>query len=116
MREKIKESMVGALGVVGLILYYILGVAMWLLSLMPIVFLDLPFWGYFVLIALIFIPLWGDILTLVLWCITFPIVIDEPFSTFVCMYYIGIAAYTIGYLIPFVISIVEAITNAIRNR
>lgn len=115
MREKIKEFMVGTLGTLGIVLYYLLGIALWILSLMPIYFLDLPFWGYFILIMIATIPSVGDLLLLVLWCITFPTILEEPFSTVVCLYYIGLADFVIAYLIPTLISIIGAIITMFRR-
>lgn len=115
MRDKIKDCLVGTLGTFGLVVYYVLGLALWLLSLMPMVFLDLPFWGYLILFAIVLVPSIGDLVLLVLWCRTLPMVIYEPFSTLVCLYYIGLVDFVIAYLIPTLVSIIIAIIELFRR-
>ena len=115
MREKVKEYLGGTFGVIGVVLYYLLGIALWILSLAPMAFLDLTFLGYCILTMLILIPFIGNITHLVLWCITFSTVIAEPFSTATHLYYIGFVVYVLGYAIPFIMSIVAAIVESFRR-
>lgn len=115
MKEKIKESLIGVLGTLGVLIYYLLGFAIWLISLMPMLFLDLNFWGYFILSIIILIPFIGGITQLILWCITIPTVIYEPFSALVCLYYIGLVIYVCAYAIPFIMSLIGVIVNFIAN-
>lgn len=110
--EILKALLIDKFGRLGMLFYYLLAFAVVIVILLPISFLDVPFWACWLLTMLAIIPCVGNITQLVLWCITLPTVIKEPFSAIVLFYYIGLAIFVIFSVFPAISSII----NAFRNR
>lgn len=106
MRKKLTD----ALGTVGFILFYLLGIAVFG---MPMWELGFPIWVSILLfIAITNIPFIGDIIGLGIWIWSFINEIQKPFDIFVIIYYVVLVVYVITMLIPFV----QGIISALRDR
>lgn len=106
MNERIKSFLSATLGTFGAFLYIVFQILLLFSTFAPLLFLDLPVWLDILFVTLVtFIPFFGGIIELVLWCITLPIVIGEPFSFLLILYYICLAISVIFKLIPTLIGL-----------
>lgn len=104
------------LGGFGTFLYMIIQALMVGSLFVPLFFLDLSsWWGYAGLIILLCLPLWGSILDVVLYYITFPTVIAEPFSFRIVLYYISLAVFLLTTVLPVFIDIIISVADMISR-
>ena len=100
------------LGVFGTVLYVVFQTLMFISLFVPLLFLEVSsWWVHFGLILLLFTPLLGSILDVVLYCITFPTVIGEPTSFWTVAYFISFALFILTAVIPTIINLVIAIID-----
>lgn len=102
--NNLKSFLIGTLGVVGYILWFILGA---LLMFAPLVFLDMPFWAsLLIIIAIMYIPIIGDITNFAIWIWSFVVVISEPIDGWSIAYFIIFGIYVLTSIIPTVIQLI----------
>jgi len=100
MRNSFKEKVVGALGGLGIILWYVLA---FILTFIPLIMLRTLWWvDILVLLAIVALPIIGDFVLLGVWIWAFFIVIKTPFDIWVLFYIVGGIIYIFTRLIPFV--------------
>jgi len=109
--NKIKDSLVGTLGVIGYILWIIIGA---LTMFTPLAFLDIPFWiSLLIIIAIIYLPFIGGITNFIIWVLSFVVVVSGPIDSFSIAYFIIFAIYCLTAIIPTAISIIGSIVSII---
>ena len=108
--NKLKDILLGSLGIVGYILWFIIGA---LVMFAPLIFLDFSFLGYFLLTMILFIPCIGAITNFILWIWSFTIVVSEPIDGWSIAYFIIFAIYGLSTIIPTAISIIASIIDMI---
>lgn len=107
--KPLKDKLLGALGVVGLIIWYLISLT--LLSL-PLVFLGFPFWvDLLILFVIVSFPLSGGIVEFVIWIWSFIVVVSEPIDGWSVFYLVVFAIYCLTSLLPFVISLIASLFN-----
>lgn len=91
-----------AFGVFGLVLYYLLILA---IAYAPLLFLGFPWWANILaVLGIMFIPFIGGLAQLILWIWGFLLVVKLPVSLTVVLFYIGAALYVPFVLIPGILS------------
>lgn len=117
--NKIKDILCGTLGIVGLVVWYLIGAIM---MFTPLVFLeDLSFWiSLLIIIAILYIPFIGDITQFIIWLWSFVVVVSEPIDGWSIAYFVVCALYVFTTLLPIVINtfayIVASIVSLFANR
>lgn len=109
--KKLKDMLIGTLGVVGYVLWFI--VSLWF-TFTPIIFLDISFWITLLLTAVILIV--GDIVALPLWIWSFVVVVSEPIDGWSIAYFITFAVYALTTIIPTAITILQSIIVLIASK
>ena len=110
----LKDFLVGTFGVVGFGLWFIIGA---LTMFAPLVFLDVSFWvSLLIIIAILYIPIIGDITNLVIWIWSFVVVISEPIDGFSIAYFIIFAIYGLSTIIPPVIGVFMSVIGIFTNK
>lgn len=112
--KSLKETLVNALGVVGFVIWFLLGVV---LLFLPLSFLSLPFWVDFIIIFILMnTQLIGGVLSIILWVWSFTVVIAQPIDGWSVFYFIGFAIYFLTSILPTVTGIISAIIESLNNR
>ena len=112
--KNFKEALVDTFGVVGFILWFLLGAV---LLFLPLSFLDFPLWVNFVIIlVLINTRVLGDMLSIVLWIWSFTEVIAHPIDGWSIFYFVGFVIYLLTSILPTVLGIISNIIESIRAR
>ena len=107
--KSLKDKLSGALGVVGLVIWYLISA---IVVFTPLAFLDLSFIVYGIIIfAIISFSLIGGIVELVIWIWSFIVVVSEPIDGWSVFYFIAFAIYCLTTLLPFVISLIASLFN-----
>ena len=110
--NKVKDLLFGSLGVVGLILWYLIGA---IVMFTPLVFLDFSFWVYWLITAALFIPFIGGITNFIIWIWSFVVVVSEPIDGWSIAYFIIFAIYGLSTIIPTAISIIASTIRTIES-
>ena len=104
---RFKEWIVGSLGAVGLILFYLIQVV---IIFIPLVFLGLPWWVDALLaLFVLFVPFLNTIAALAIWIWSFIIVISSPITWVSIVYFICLAFHLVFEIIPVVISFIGSL-------
>ena len=112
--KNFKETLVGTLGVVGFIIWFLLGAV---LLFLPLSFLDFPLWVDFIIILVLMnTQVLGGVLSIVLWVWSFTEVIAHPIDGWSIFYFVGFAIYLLTSILPMVSGIISAIIESIRDR
>ena len=86
-----KDKLVDALGTFGMVLWYIISV---IHAIAPLVILHTPFWlSFLLLVAINVIPLFGEIIRLVLYVLAFIVAFSQPFDIFSIVFFVCTAFY-----------------------
>ena len=105
--QKLKDKLYNLLGMTGLIIGYAI-LLLWFSF--PLVFLDFNFIIDAILIyIMITIPIIGPLCEFVLWVWSLLIVIKEPLNVFTVIYYIILAVYVFGSLLPTLYSFIKTL-------
>lgn len=100
-----KEKLGNALGVVGIILWYLFS---FVFCFAPLLFLDLPFWvKALAVFAILSFPLLGELVRFVLYICAFFVVISEPIDAFSILFFVCCAIYVFVFGVPLLQSIIE---------
>ena len=95
-----KDKIIGALGVVGFVLWYILSI---IFGFCPLFFLRLPhIFDWILMAVIIFIPFWGEGVRLILYIWAFFVVLVQPKDIFSIIFFIFFAIYIFAFGIPFI--------------
>lgn len=112
--KKLKDLLIGSLGVVGIILWYLIEIV---IGIAPLVFLNFPFWvNLIILFALMSTEFIGGLIEIVLWVWSFIVVIARPIDGWSIFYFITFAIYFFIHILPMVIHIISAIIEDIKNK
>ena len=112
--NKLKENLVVSLGVVGIVLWYLLDVA---IALTPLVFLDFPLWiKIIVLFALMSFQYVGGLIQIALWVWSFVVVIARPIDGWSIFYFVTFAFFFFVHILPSIVNIITAIVEAKQDR
>ena len=104
--EKLKELLVGSLGIVG---YVIWSVLLCVFYFLPVNVLDIPLWvDILIVLCIANIPVFGDFLYFVTWIWSFIIIISEPINVFSIFYLVVFGIYVFTGVIPFVRLLITA--------
>lgn len=104
-----KDKLFGIMGSAGYIVYYAISC---ILFFMPLVFLDFNFIIDIILIfVMLSVPFIGQLCELILWIWSLFIVLKEPFSGFILVYFIALAIYVFTTVLPFIISLFRSFTE-----
>lgn len=104
--EKLKELLVGSLGIVGYVIWNILLYGFYFL---PVLALDIPLWAdILIVLCIVNIPFLGEILYFVTWIWSFIIIISEPINVFSIFYLVAFGIYVFTGVIPFVRHLITA--------
>ena len=102
--EKLKDFLLGTLGVVGYIIWFILSAV---LLYAPLMFLDFSFWiDVIIICAISCLPIAGSITEFVIWVLSFVVVVSEPIDGWSIFYFIAFAFYCFTVLLPTALNIV----------
>ena len=105
MKNKIKETLVGTFGMVGTVIYYLMGFA---LLFTPLAFIGADsFWIYLIFSALLLISGINIVANSVLWIWSFFEVIGQPINGFSIFYFSVLAVYVLLGLLPPVIQFIS---------
>lgn len=105
--KNLKVILVGSLGVVGYVIWYVLLAAVWLL---PLIVLDFPFWADVLIILVAFnIPILGSLFEFALWIWSFTIVTSMPIGGFSIFYYIVFGIYILTSVLPFIVVLIATL-------
>ena len=100
-----KEKLAAKLGVLGYVIFYLIAA---FFAYCPLIFLDFPFIVNAILIGVImFLPIIGTILNLILWIWSFVVVLSAPIDIFSILYFIAFAVYIISEIITMAVSLVS---------
>ena len=107
--EKLKDALVGTLGIVGYIAWSVLLAG---IVFMPLSVLNFPLWADILIILIIMnIPILNKLLEFVIWIWSFTIVISEPITVFSVFYFVIFGIYILTDVIPLVIDITAIFSN-----
>lgn len=112
IRYSIKEKLEGAIGGAGTILFYIISI---LMSVSPLVLIDLPFWIDVLLLALLSAPFIGDIAYIFICIKAFPVAISDPADFISILFFISFAINISCKVLPLIIALVSAAAEKIRG-
>ena len=102
--EKIKDVLVGSLGVVGMVVWSLVCAV---LAFLPLSFLNFPLWMDLVIIFVILsMDFVGGLISLILWIWSFIIVISAPIDGLSIFYFVVFAVYFVTSVLPIVTNIV----------
>lgn len=94
----LKEKLFNSIGFVGFIIYYLIAL---LLTVMPLVILDLSFWlDLIIAAAVLAIPFLGSIVKLGIYVWALVIAVKSPVDFWIILFYISFAAYFFIELFP----------------
>lgn len=114
MENRIKEMLVGKLGIVGIVIYYLLAFA---LIFTPLAFIGADsFWIYLIFSVLLLISGINIIANFVLWVWSFVVVIEQPIDGGAVFYFIILAIYVLLGLLPTIIQIASNLIEFINSR
>lgn len=114
MENRIKEMLVGKLGIVGIVIYYLFAFA---LIFTPLAFIGAnSFWVYLIFSALLLISGINIIANFVLWVWSFVVVIEQPIDGGTVFYFIILAIYVLLGLLPTIIQLVANLIALINSR
>ena len=106
---KLKEKLVGSLGVLGYCIWFVVSV---IFSFAPLMVLDLPMVVDFIAIFVIqYIPLFGEIVRCALYVWAFIVVLSGPINVISIIFFVCFAIYVIAYGIPLVAMIISMLTR-----
>jgi hypothetical protein len=111
--EKLKDVLVGSLGVVGYVIY---SVILYVIYFLPVLILDFPLWANILIVLCIMnIPIVGGILYLAAWIWSFTIVISMPIGGFSIFYFVAFAVYFFTSLLPNIKRVIMFLFYLIKN-
>ncbi len=88
--KRLKEKLIGTLGTVGFILYFIISA---MITVAPLVVLDFPFWiDAIIIFVVISLPFIGGLIEFIIWIWSFVVIISAPISALSYIYFILFAA------------------------
>ena len=109
----VKDKLVGALGGLGLVLWYLIGLV---LLCMPLYFLKLPFWATaLIILAIIYLRGIGEILTFVVWIWAFLSVLKMPLNGASIVFYVTFAIFCFTSILPVIVNLVISIVQAFKE-
>ena len=95
-----KDKLSGALGGVGVVLWYIVS---FLYSFAPLLFLKFPFWLDFILIVVMStVPLIGEIVRFALYIWAFVVVLNQPIDAISIVFFVFAALYFFTTIVPII--------------
>lgn len=101
----LKEKLIGTLGTVGFILYFIISA---MLTVAPLAVLDFPFWVDIIIIFVVFsIPIIGGLMNFIIWIWSFVVVISEPINGLSIFYFVALAVNFLPSVIDIIINIIS---------
>ena len=104
--RKLKELLVGSLGIVGYVIWNIL---LYVFYFLPVFVLDFPLWADILIVLCIAnLPFLGEILYFVTWIWSFIIIILEPINVFSIFYLVVFGIYVFTDVVPFVRLLITA--------
>lgn len=110
----VKSRLSSVFGTFGVILYYVF---MIIISFAPLWFLDFNWMiDTAIILAIVFIPVIGQLLDIAVWILSFLIVIKNPVGTAEILYYIGLAANIAAYVIPFISSLIVYFVGQVAQK
>ena len=102
--EKLKDVLVGSLGVVGYVIWKFL---LYVFYFFPVFCLELPLWlDILISLAILYIPIIGNFLYFAAWVWSFIIVLSNPINWFSVVYFIMFGIYILTGVLPFIINII----------
>lgn len=105
--EKLKNALVGTLGVVG---YVVWNVILFGVYFIPVTVLDFPLWAdILICLCIMEIPIVGRLMYFAAWIWSFIIVISNPIGGFSIFYLIAFAIYVLTGVVPFIINLVSVL-------
>ena len=112
--QKLKDVLVGSMGVAGMIVWFLIGVVF---AFLPLAFLNLSFWLELIIIFVILsIPYIGGLTELGIWVQSFIVVLSQPMSGWIIFYYIVFAIYFFTKPLPVVANIVIGLISELFNK
>ena len=111
--KKLKEFLVGSLGTVGMVIWFIIDFAF---LFTPLWFLDIPsFWITLVLTMLLFIPCVGGLTSFVLWILSFIEILSVPIDGWSIFYFAMVAIYFISTVLPVAIYLIMYLLSSLYS-
>ena len=110
----LKEKLKVTLGFAGIILWYIIALAIFLT---PLICLDFPLWADIIILFIILeVPLANTIAELTIWIWSFIEVVSHPINGFSIYYFIAFAIYFLTTFWPFIYLLIIAIISAFTKK
>lgn len=105
--EKIKDNLVGTLGIVGYVIWIFILFGIYFI---PVIVLNLPLWVEILIVLCIMnIPVIGNLLYFASWVWSFTIVISEPIDGWSIFYFVAFGIYILTEVLPFIINLIIAL-------
>jgi hypothetical protein len=102
--EKLKEILVGSLGIAGYVVWFIFSIIM---TFLPLSYLNNPLWVDFIIIfVIISFPFIGGMMECGIWIWAFVEVLSKPISGWSIFYFVVFAIYFFTVLLPIALNII----------
>lgn len=104
--NKLKEKLSVSLGVAGLVLWYLIVIIITCAPLICVLRFNMII-NFILVGVMMFMPLIGTIVELVLWIWSFIVAINMPFDVFMLVYYIALLFYVITKVVPAILTLFD---------